>query len=234
MASLKNKTLILTGATGGLGSQLAQDFASAGAQLLLIGRTSNELQKLAKTLKGQHHTFAIDDLADPQALDKLLADIEAQDLSIDILVHTVGGFAAGKPVHETPLDVWENQMRINATALYVTAGRVAKHMLSKQTSGKIIAILAKAAFKGSKNMAAYSASKAAAQRIIESMALELASHQINVNGIAPSTIDTPTNRREMPNADFSKWVTPSQIAEACLLLATNSALNGTTLELYGG
>jgi NAD(P)-dependent dehydrogenase (short-subunit alcohol dehydrogenase family) len=95
-------------------------------------------------------------------------------------------------------------------------------------------VLARAALKGSKDHSAYTASKAAAQRIVESMAAELRDHGINVNGVLPSTIDTPANREAMPNADFNKWVKPAEIADAIAFLASPAAkaIHGVSLEVY--
>lgn len=232
-ADFQNKVVMVTGATGGLGQNMVRRFAAEGARVVLVGRELDKLNALAAELGGNHIGLNIDDLADPDAVDSFVKSLESQDIKVDVLIHTVGGFAAGKPVHEAGIDVWENQMRMNARPIYVTCGRIARHMIENQVKGRIVAIVAKSAFKGGKNMAAYSASKAAAQRVLESMAVELVDHAITVNAIAPSTIDTPANRKDMPNADFSRWVTVEQIADACVFLASNPALNGTTLEMYG-
>ncbi|PJF24318.1 MAG: short-chain dehydrogenase, partial [Phototrophicales bacterium] len=96
-------------------------------------------------------------------------------------------------------------------------------------------VLARAAYKGAANTAAYTATKAAAQRLMESMSLELRDHGINVNGVAPSIIDTPPNRASMPNADFSRWVTTDSLADAIAFLVSDAArdLHGVTLDVFG-
>ena len=114
-------------------------------------------------------------------------------------------------------------MYLNARILFVTLGRVAKHMVDNNIQGSITTILAKTGLSGAKNTAAYAASKAAAQRIMESMALELKEHDIRVNGVMPSIVDTPANRESMPNADFSRWVTPEQIADTMAFLSSDGA-----------
>ena len=114
------------------------------------------------------------------------------------------------------------------------AFRIARHMVEKNVSGKIVIVLARSGLKGSSNHGAYTASKAAAQRIMESMSAELRDKGINVNGVLPSTIDTPSNRESMPNADFSKWVAPEELASAIAFLASDQAraIHGTSLEVY--
>ncbi len=231
MGEMTSKVVMVTGAGGNLGSAAARRFAAAGAALVLVEHDAARLAELAAELGG---LAAAADVTDPASVDALVKQVEAELGRIDALIHTVGGFAAGQPVHEAGLEVWDQMMNLNARSVYVTAGRVARHMVERQLAGRIVAILARSAFKGMAKAAAYSASKAAAQRVIESMAAELGGLGITVNGIAPSTVDTPANRASMPNVDFSRWVQPAEIAEAALFLASDAAraINGVTLEVY--
>ncbi len=108
-------------------------------------------------------------------------------------------------------------------------------MVENEIHGSIVAILSKHAYKGAAKAAPYSAAKAAAQRVIESMSAELGSKGITVNAIVPRQIDTPQNRAETPNADFSKWVQPEEIADAILFLASDKArsVTGISLDIFG-
>jgi NAD(P)-dependent dehydrogenase (short-subunit alcohol dehydrogenase family) len=226
------KVVVVTGANGNVGQAVARRFEKAGATVILVGRKESELAFLAQELNS---TVVIADVTDPASVDTMVSHIESEHGRIDILAHTVGGFNAGQPVHEAGLEVWDKMMSLNARSVYVTCGRVARHMLEHQVHGRIIAILAKNAYKGTAKAAAYSASKAAAQRVLESMAAELSSAGITVNGIAPSGIDTPQNRAAMPNADYSKWVQPEEIADSILFLAADSSqsISGITLDISG-
>ncbi len=226
------KVVVVTGANGNVGQAVARRFSASGATLVLVGRKESELTGLAAELSG---TITVADVTDAASIEAMVKQVEVQHGKIDILAHTVGGFNAGQPVHEAGLDVWDKMMTLNARSVYVTCGRIAKHMLDHQIKGRIIAVLAKNAYKGTAKTAAYSASKAAAQRVLESMAAELGSAGITVNGIAPSSIDTPQNRASMPNADFSKWVQPEEIADAILFLAADSSksISGVTLDISG-
>ncbi len=151
------------------------------------------------------------------------------------MAHTVGGYSAGQPVHETPQAVWDRMFHLNVKPVYVVGGRIARHMLDHAVRGSLVFVLARASLKGAANAAAYTASKAAAQRIMESMAAELKDRGINVNGVLPSIIDTPPNREAMPGADFTRWVTPDDVAHAIAFLASAQAngLHGVSLEVYG-
>jgi len=231
-AEFDGKVVVVTGAAGNVGQAVARRFAQQGATLVLVGRKEAELADLVKELGG---TAGIADVTDEASVDALVRQIEAQHGRIDVLAHTVGAFASGQPVHEAGLDVWNKMMAVNAQSVYVTCGRVARHMVEQGVAGRIIAILSKHAYKGAAKSGAYSAAKAAAQRVLESMAAELRENQITVNGVVPSMIDTPQNREGMPNADFSKWVQPEEIADAILYLASDKAksVSGISLDIFG-
>ena len=226
------KIVMVTGANGNIGQVVARRFAQEGATTILVGRKEAELADLVKELGG---TPGVADVTDEASVDAMVKSVESQYGHIDVLAHTVGGFASGQPVHEAGLDVWNKMMALNAQSVYVTAGRVARHMVEKGVQGRIIAILSKNAYKGTPKAAAYSAAKAAAQRVLESMAAELRANNITVNGVVPSTIDTPQNRESMPNADYSKWVQPEEIADAILFLASEKlrSISGISLDIFG-
>lgn len=226
------KVVMVAGANGNVGQAVARRFAAAGAKVVVVGRSEGELAAIAQETGG---TIGVADVTDPASVDALVAQIEGSHGKIDVLAHTVGGFAAGTPVHETGLDVWDKMMNLNARSVFVTCGRVAKHMVDHTVSGRIIAILSKDAYKGRAKTAAYAASKAAAQRVLDSMAAELVGNGITVNGIVPTMIDTPQNRASMPNADFSNWVKPEEIADAIAFLAKDGSgsINGISLDIAG-
>ena len=234
MAQFANKVVMITGASGGLGSVVTRRFAEAGATLVLADRQQARLDTLLETLDGDHMGI-VADLGDPTAVQASINEIEATGKTIDVLIHTVGGFAGGKPMHETELADFQKQMLINAQAIFVTAGAVAAHMVRHNHPGKLVLTLSKLADKGGKNLSVASASKAAARSLMESMAAELNEHNITVNAVSPSTIDTPNNRKAMPNADFAKWVTPDQIVDAMMFLASDAAerVSGVNLQVFG-
>ncbi|MBL8131297.1 MAG: SDR family NAD(P)-dependent oxidoreductase [Anaerolineae bacterium] len=234
MADLSGKVVMITGARGNLGSAAARAFAAQGARLVLIDRNPGDCDTLAASLAVESHPDA-GDLSDPASVDAILARAAGRFGGIDVLIHTVGGYAAGQPVHESGVEVLEQMFNLNVRPVYVTAGRVAAHMTARGQGGRIVIIAAKSGLKGQKNAAAYTASKAAVIRIVESMSLELRDMGINVNSILPSIIDTARNRQDMPNADFAKWVSPEQIADTLVYLASDaaSAIHGASIEVSG-
>jgi NAD(P)-dependent dehydrogenase (short-subunit alcohol dehydrogenase family) len=231
--TMRGKVVMITGAAGNLGRAVVAHYAEQGAKLVLLDRAQEPLDALAAGLSGSPMTAALD-LTDAAAVEALILRVQRRVHRVDVLVHTVGGFEMGTAVHESGPDVLDRMMNINVRPLWVLGGRVAQHMIEYRIPGHIVFVLARSGLKGGAKMAAYTAAKAAAQRIMESMALELRDHDIHVNGVLPSTIDTPANRASMPNADPARWVTPAQVADAIAFLASDaaSALYGVSLEVY--
>jgi len=236
MTTQTNRVVLITGGTGNLGRAVSAAFAEQGAHLALVDRAADRLSQVIADLPGgdsQHGGFT-GDLSTPEGVAGVFEAVLARFGRIDSVVHTVGGYAAGQPVHEAGVAVLDEMFALNVRPLYLVGGAAATHMLGRGDGGQIVFILAKAGLKGGKNAAAYTASKGAATRIMEAMAAELRDSGIAVNGISPSTIDTPLNRQSMPSSDFSKWVTPAQLAQACLMLCTGDpGLYGVNLELFG-
>lgn len=238
MADMNGKTVMITGASGNVGRALAHRYGAQGANLILVDRSVDRLNEFQDELKRMYgvqiHPAAVD-ANSASEVDALIAAVDAHFAQIDILAHTIGGFAFGEPVYAMNMDVFEQQIDLNVRPLYTLVGRVVKYMLDHGAKGKVVIVLARAALKGAANSSAYNASKAAAKSVMESLSLEVRDSGINVNAVLPSIIDTPRNRDEMPKADFSKWVTIDQIAEAIYFLSTDAAtpMHGVSLEVYG-
>ena len=153
---------------------------------------------------------------------------------IDVLVNTVGGYAGGIKLWETDPTVFSQMIELNARSGYLLARNVVPIML-KQKSGAIVNIAAKAAFDHAAGASAYAASKAAAVAMMDALAEDLKATGVRVNSILPSIIDTPANRRAMPDADFAKWPKPEDIARVILFLCSKEAslIHGAAIPVYG-
>lgn len=236
MGQFTGKTVMITGAAGAIGGGVVEKFAAEGANLVLVDHSEGKLQQRVEAWGDAlgNHLIVAADLGKPEDVDRAVHRAEEAFGQIDVLAHIAGGFAMGDPVHEADINVFEKMMYLNARLTFLTCGRVAKHMVEKGVQGCIVGITARPAQGAAPRMAAYAASKAAAQRILESMAKELMEQNIRVNGLAPSVVDTPANRDDMPNADFSKWVTPAQIADTIAFLASDaaSAISGQNIGIY--
>jgi len=228
--------ILITGAVGNLGLATARAFHAAGARTVLVDRSQERLGERFPELadSSQHLLAGGVDLSDAASLDRLVADTLARFGRIDALVHTVGAWRGGKPVHETDLADWDFLFNVNLRTTLLCCRAVIPQML-KQGRGKIVNVASRDGIAGSAGYAAYSASKSAVIRLTEALADEVKASNINVNCILPSTIDTPQNRAAQPTADFTKWVEPSAIADVILYLASDAsrAIHGAALPVFG-
>lgn len=235
MFDFTDQVVMITGAAGNLGHATALAFRRGGARLALANRSYNRLEETFANLSTAGDVlFLAGDLTDPGAVEGLARETIEAFGRIDVLVNVAGGFKMGTPVHETPLETWDAMLDLNARTVIYTGRAVIPYML-QQHSGKIINVAARAALAGKANMGAYIAAKSVVVRLTETMAAELASQGINVNCVLPGTIDTPQNRRAMPQANFSNWVAPEALADVICFLASPAAraIHGASVPVYG-
>lgn len=236
MFDFTDRVVIVTGAAGNLGAAVARAFQACGARLVLVDRSPDRLSPLFPDLAAStDHILATSiDLADESAVGAMVQETLARFGRIDVLINAAGGYRAGTPVHEMPLETWDFMFSLNAQTVLIASSAVVPTML-QQGAGSIINVSSRAALHGGKRAAAYSASKAAVARLTESMSAELKEAGINVNCILPGTIDTPQNREAMPKADTSRWVAPEALADVILFLASDAAraIHGASIPVYG-
>jgi NAD(P)-dependent dehydrogenase (short-subunit alcohol dehydrogenase family) len=231
-----DQVVMVGGAAGNLGQAVAQAFHAAGANLVLLDRSSDRLSGLFPELadSSKHLLIGSVDATDADSVEQAVRAALDRFDRIDALANTIGGYRAGTPVHETPLQALDFMLDLNARTAFTLSRAVVPAML-EQGSGKVIHTAARAALAGRAKSAAYSISKSAVIRLVESMAAELKHQGINVNCVLPGTIDTPQNREAMPRADHSRWVPPEAIADVVLFLASDAAraVNGAAIPVYG-
>jgi len=231
-----DSVIIITGATGNLGTVTARAFQATGARTVLADRSLERLRQAFVELADSpdHFLAAGVDLSEVASLSKLVVEVLSRFGRIDVLVHTVGAWRGGKPLHETDLADWDFLFNVNLRTTVHCCRAVLPQML-KQGRGKIITVASRDALAGSAGYAAYSASKSAVLRLNEALADEVKTLGVNVNCIMPGTIDTAQNRAASPGADFSQWVQPSAIADVILFFASDAAraINGAALPVFG-
>jgi NAD(P)-dependent dehydrogenase (short-subunit alcohol dehydrogenase family) len=236
MPEFADQVVVITGASGNLGAAAARGFASAGARLALLDIRAEPLEALLGELASpsSHRLLAPVDMTDEASVEKAIGEIEGELERIDVLLNIAGGYRAGTPVHETELKTWDFMLALNAKSAFLASREVIPHMLRKG-GGKIINIGARPGLKGAANAAAYSASKSAVIRLTESMAGELRSEGINVNCIMPGTMDTPENRKAMPDADHEKWVPLEAVIDVIMFLSSDAAraIHGAAIPIFG-
>lgn len=236
MFNFTDQVVIVTGAAGNLGQAVARAFAAGGARLALaVRRREDAVAAFGNDLpEGDSCLYITGDLADENSVEAMVGQIAEKFGRIDVLVNTAGGIKAGTPLHETPVDVWDFMLSLNARTVFLMSRAVIPHMLSERR-GRIISVAARAALKGTAKHGPYNASKMVVIRLTETMAAELRHQGITANCIMPGTIDTPANRAETPDADFTKWLQPESLANVILFLASDYAadVNGAAIPVYG-
>ncbi|MCA1413035.1 MULTISPECIES: SDR family oxidoreductase [Bradyrhizobium] len=212
---MQGKILIVTGARGALGQVVAETALVRGARVAGIDHASSQTAASA-----DHIDIAGVDLSDP-AQAKAAVDAAAKHFGrLDALINIAGGFAF-ETVCDGDIATWQRMHKLNVlTAL--NASRAALPHLAKSTAGRIVNIGAMGALQAGNGMGPYAASKAGVHRLTEALANEWKG-KVTVNAVLPSIIDTAANRADMPKADFSKWVTPQELAEVILFLASDAA-----------
>lgn len=218
--------IVVTGAAGTLGRAVVRKLVESGSEVLAVD--------LAQDMEsfGQSAYFGGIDLADTATADDVFDRIRSAYKAIDGLANLAGGFQWETIVNGRS-DTWDALYRINVRTV-VNACRAASPLL-RANHGAIVNVAATAALSGGMGMAPYAASKSGVIRLTESLAEELKKDGIRANAVLPSVIDTPANRADMPDADYSKWVTPAALAEVIhfLLSPLASAVTGASLPVRG-
>jgi NAD(P)-dependent dehydrogenase (short-subunit alcohol dehydrogenase family) len=226
---MKGKVVLVTGANGGLGTHVTQAFLNAGATV--IG-TSRKIQQ--SDFKSPGFTAMPAELSTRESASVLVDQVVARFGRIDVLAHTVGAFAGGQSIAETDDATFQRMFDLNLNSAFFVLRAVLPAM-RKTRNGRIIAIGSRAAVDPGPGVGAYSASKAALVSLIRTVAAENKDVGITANVILPGTMDTPTNRKVIPNADVSEWVQPANVASLVLWLAGDAGadVNGAVIPVYG-
>lgn len=224
MYNFTGKTVVVTGAAGQLGQAVAMALIAAGAQVGLLDRKSGRLEQLYPHTRQSSQILLVDstDAADIEAMQAAAKLVQSHFGRIDALVTTVGGYAGGSYVQDTD-DVLLADMFRQHVDTVIAAAHAFAPIMEAQKAGVIINVGAQSALKAGSRNGAYSAAKAAGLRLTESLAAGLQKNGIRVHSVLPGTIDTPKNREQMPNADFSKWTPPEAIADVILFLISDAA-----------
>jgi len=230
---MKNKHLLLTGGTGGLGSSVTLLALENQAYVTLPYRNYKEVERLGQTLDSHLFNkvnFIQADMTSEEDIGKITHDMD----KIDILIHLVGGFSMG-PTSEYALEKWQQQINLNLTSTFLLCKHSLKKMY-KNNYGRIVAVGSRAAVDPGAQMAAYCASKAGVIALIKSIAAETKGTNITANVILPSIIDTPANRKTMGDQNAAKWVKPQSLAQVICFLASEKArdMRGAAVPVYGG
>ena len=227
---MKDKVVFITGANGGLGSSVTRAFLRQGARVI-----GGSLRITAADFPQPNFEALTIDFNKLDEIKGGVAKIAERYGRLDVLVHVLGGFAGGSSVAETSDEMWEQMQNINLTSAFHVFRESIPH-LRKSKGGRLIAIGSLTAAQPHANLGAYVTFKAALSMLVQTVALENADAGLTANVILPGTMDTPGNRKSMPDADFSKWAKTEDVAELVLSLADEQArhLTGLAIPIEGG
>src|SRR6266849_3588316 len=226
---MKGKVVLVTGSNGGLGTYVTQAFLDAGATV--VG-TSRKVQQ--SDFNNPNFTALAAEISTLEGAKTLVDQVVTRFGKLDVLAHTVGGFAGGPSIADTDDATFQRMLDLNLNCVFHIL-RAAVPPLRKTDNGRVVAIGSRAALEPGAGVGVYSASKAAMVSLIRTVALENKDAGLTANVILPGTMDTPANRKAIPKADVSKWVQPATVAELVVWLAGEAGkdVNGSVIPVYG-
>ncbi len=224
---MNGKVVVITGALGALGKVVADEALARGARVAAVDHAPTQIPPASNRIE-----LGGVDLTDAAQAKKAIDAAASHFGRLDALINIAGGFAY-ETITDGDVKTWQRMYALNVTTA-LNASRAAIPHLTASSAARIINIGAMGALQAGAGMGAYAASKAGVHRLTEALAAEFKG-KITVNAVLPSTIDTAANRASMPNADFAKWVTPTELADVILFLASDaaSAVTGALLPVSG-
>ena len=232
--TLKNRVVVITGATGGLGKVATQIMAREGAQLALIGTHAEKLSQLAAELEAPPFTYAAN-LADPQAAQSAAQAVADRFGRVEVVLHLVGGWLGGKPVAETSPGDLAHMLEQHVWTTFYTAQAFVPHLVRNHW-GRLMVVSSPTALRPTAKSAPYAIGKAGQQALMLTLAQELKGTGVTANSILVSAIDTAHERETAPSPKNANWATPEEIAALMVYLCSDEArlVNGAQLPLQGG
>jgi NAD(P)-dependent dehydrogenase (short-subunit alcohol dehydrogenase family) len=222
---VKDKVIFITGAKGGLGTFVTQRFLSVGAVVAGASRSMKEEDFPVANFM----PLALD-FTRATAVQEAIESVVSRYGKLDVLVHVLGGFAGGQTVAETDDATWEQMQDLNLTSAFYVLRAAIPH-LRKSKKGRIVVIGSLTAVEPHAGLSAYVTFKSALQMLVRTVALENKDAGLTANLILPGTMDTPANRKAMPDADSSKWLQPGAVADLAFWLAGEGTAHITGMSI---
>ncbi|HET9924824.1 MAG TPA: SDR family NAD(P)-dependent oxidoreductase [Methylomirabilota bacterium] len=221
---MTGRVAIVTGGTGALGQAITANLLESGAIVAIPYAVAEERAALEGQLAPDRRARLLAiaaDVTDEAAVGKFVQAVRDRHGRVDAIVNAVGGFAGGDLVSTSLLE-WERMMSLNLTSAVIACRAVLPGMIAA-ASGRIVNIASRAVIPPQGGFIAYTVSKTAVITLTQALAQEVKRHGITVNAVLPSTMDTPANRRAMPDADRSGWVGTADVARVVAFLLSEQA-----------
>lgn len=242
--SLAGKKALVTGSSKGIGASIAQALAHAGADIVLVGRTTESLEatKSAIVKIGRKVEIVVCDVSSAEAIKEAFSDIAS--LKVDILVNNAGSISRA-PAAEAQMEEWNRIIDTNLNSVFQISQACGRAMID-QGNGTIINIASLLSFQGGISVPAYTASKHGVAGVTKALANEWGGRGVTVNAIAPGYIstdntaalraDTDRNASILARIPIGRWGNPDDIASVAVFLASPAAryINGEVLTVDGG
>ena len=244
--SVKDKVVLITGSSRGLGFTFAKAFAENGAKVIINGRNSDSLAEARKKMQEMRHTVhtATFDVFDEEAVEREIKIIEKSSGPVDVLINNAGIQRRG-PLEELALNDWEEVLKVNLSGAFVVSKAVVKNMI-KQKKGKIINTCSLMSELGRNTTGAYAEAKGGLKMLTKAMTVEWAKHNIQINGIGPGYFATEMTKKLVEDEKFDAWIKgrtpagrwgdPEELCGTALYLASDASsfVNGQIIYVDGG
>ncbi|MFC6733220.1 SDR family oxidoreductase [Haladaptatus sp. DYSN1] len=219
--------VVVTGASGALGSTVANEFAKAGATVCAADVVEPDEGTLVSGI-----TFYEGDFTDETDVKSTFDEIADTHGQVDALINIAGTWKGGTHIEETDVDTFDMLFSVNLKTMFLASKHAIPHL--KETEGAIVSTSARASLEGGEGDGPYRAAKTGVRLLTETIAEENKG-TVRANAIMPSVIDTPQNREAMPDADHDKWVEPAEIARVIMFLCSDAAdvTSGAAVPVYG-
>lgn len=235
--SNQNRTAIITGGTGALGSIVTRFFFEAGNNVATPVHSQSFAKSFPRHLLDDKERFMFieTDLTVESEVQSFVEQVQKKFGSVDYLANLAGGYAGGNTIAQVSLEEWESMMSINLKTTFLMCREVLKFMIPAKF-GRIVNIASMPALMSGAKKGPYAISKRAVVSLTETIADEVKGKGVTANSIAPSIILTEANKASMPSVDFQQWVTAEEIADLILFLCSDKArsINGNTIRIFGG
>jgi NAD(P)-dependent dehydrogenase (short-subunit alcohol dehydrogenase family) len=225
------RVVLVTGAAGALGSAVAAAFDDVGATVCAADVLAPDDEDVLLDTDRVHYHRA--DFTDEDAVSETVNAIVDEHGGLDHLANVAGTWRGGNPIDETDVETFDMLFDVNLKTGFLASKHAIPH-LRDSDGGTIVSVSARSSLEGGEGDGPYRASKAGVRLLTETIAEENLG-EVRANAVMPSVIDTPMNRDMMPDADFSEWVDPADIAEVFLVLSSeaSSVTSGAAVPVYG-